>query len=350
MTEIWVFTVNNRATDIRRRAILFESVGFDGCFMSDSQNIRMECWVALTVAALATERLQIGTLVTNPITRHVAVTAGAAATLQEISNGRVVLGVGRGDSALAYLGYGPAPFERFQEFLARLQAYLRGETVAFEADQLFGLPRSQDLGYASTPDESRIVWLPTDRPKVPVNVVASGRRVLRLGARLADEVTLVLGADVGLLRQTMETLRQERADAGLDPTTLAISAMVPVGVNYDIDQARRDVSGSLGEVGRWMSLQHGQPDSLDQRAKADFDSVVGSYDMQGHGPGKRRAVTNDLSPEVIDRYAIAGPPDRVTARLLEIMDLGLKRIIVPPLRPLTDEVLPSLRQSAVSSR
>jgi 5,10-methylenetetrahydromethanopterin reductase len=313
--------------------------------MSDSQNIRMECWVALTVAALSTQRLQLGTYVTNPVTRHVAVTAGAAATLQEISDGRFVLGVGRGDSALANIGYGPAPLERFERFITRLQSYLRGDSVPFDVDQLFGLPRSADLGYASTPVESRIVWLPTERPKVPVNVVASGRRVLHLGARLADEVTLVIGADVALLQETMASLRRERADAGLDPETLGLSAMLPVSVNHDMDQARRDVSASLGEVGRWMSLQRGQPTGIDDRARADFDAVVRNYDMHGHGPGGRPAVTNELSPEVIDRYAIAGPPDLVTARLLELMNLGLERVILPPQPLLIDEVLPALRRS-----
>jgi 5,10-methylenetetrahydromethanopterin reductase len=349
VTEIWTATVNNTAADIRRHAEQFESVGFDGCFMSDSQNIRMECWVALTVAALATQRLQLGTYVTNPVTRHVAVTAGAAATLQEVSGGRLVLGVGRGDSALANIGYGPLPIDRFERFLMRLQAYLRGDAVAFDVDELPGLPRSADLGYASTPVDSRIVWLPTERPKVPVNVVASGRRVLHLGARLADEVTLVIGADVALLRNMIDSLRRGRADAGLDPQTLALSVMLPVSVNADIDQARRDVSASLGEVARWMSLQHGQPSGLHEQARADFDAVVCHYDMHGHGPGDRPAVTNKLAPEVIDRYAIAGPPDLVAARVLEIMNLGFARVILPPQPLIIEEVLPALRRS-VSSR
>jgi 5,10-methylenetetrahydromethanopterin reductase len=345
VTEFWTATVNNTAADIRRNAERFEAVGFDGVYMSDSQNIRMECWVALTVAALATERIQLGSLVTNPVTRHVAVTAGAAATLQEVSGGRFVLGVGRGDSALAYVGYGPAPIALFETFLARLQAYLRGDSVAFEVDQTLGLPKSADLGYASTPVESNIVWLPTGRPKVPVNVVASGRRVLHLGARLADEVTLVLGADISLLKQVIESLHLERAEAGLAPDSLAISAMLPVSVDRDIDQARRAASGALGEVGRWMSLQRGQPASLDERAKTDFDDVVRNYDMHGHGPGEHLAVTNQLSTEVIDRYAIAGPPDLATARLLEFGQLGLKRVILPPQPLLISEVLPELKRS-----
>src|SRR3954452_5249679 len=105
MTEIWAATTNNAMPDIRRQATEIEAAGFDGCYMSDSQNIRMECWVALTVAALATTKIKLGPYVTNPRPRHVAVTAGAAATLQEVSDGRVVVAVGRGDSALATIGY-----------------------------------------------------------------------------------------------------------------------------------------------------------------------------------------------------------------------------------------------------
>jgi hypothetical protein len=95
-----------------------------------------------------------------------------------------------------------------------------------------------------------------------------------------------------------------------------------------------------------MSLQRGQPAALDAHAKADFDAVVRNYDMHGHGPGDRAAVTNELSPDVIDRYALAGAPEVVTRRLLELMELGLKRLVLRPSALLVAEVLPALRASA----
>ncbi|MCL2582415.1 MAG: LLM class flavin-dependent oxidoreductase, partial [Streptosporangiales bacterium] len=97
-TEIWASAWNASAAEIEQQARLCEDAGFDGMFITDSQNLWLECWVALTVAAMTTSRLKLGTCVTNPVTRHPAVTADAAASLQEVSGGRVILGIGRGDS------------------------------------------------------------------------------------------------------------------------------------------------------------------------------------------------------------------------------------------------------------
>src|SRR3984957_19468119 len=95
--EFWLhgFAVPGRVAETARRA---EAWGFAGLLLADSQNLTADIWVELCLAAAATSRLRIGPGVTNPITRHIAVTAAAAATLQHESNGRVSLGVGQGDS------------------------------------------------------------------------------------------------------------------------------------------------------------------------------------------------------------------------------------------------------------
>jgi 5,10-methylenetetrahydromethanopterin reductase len=303
------------------------------------------------VAATCTTDLKLGTLVTNPVTRHVAVTAGAAATLQEVSNGRFVLGIGRGDSALANIGYGPAPLRQFETYLTRLQAYLRGDEVAFDLDELPGVPLASDLGYRDTPEASRIVWLPTARPKVPVNVIASGRRTLHLGSLLADEVTIVVGADVELLASTIAGLRAGRAEAGLDPDGLDISAMVPVVVDTDPDRAAKRIGMAVGEVGRWMSVQGGQPAGLDAASKEAFEQTIAAYNMNRHGPSStvgHAPVTNTLDAEVLDRHGIAGRPDDVVERVRSLLDLGLKRLIFQSSTVLLEsEVLPHLRSPSL---
>ncbi len=88
MTELWTWGWNATAGEIAEQAEQAEAAGFDGLFMTDSQNLWLECWVVLTVVAKATSRLKLGPGVTNPITRHPSVTANAAASLQEVSGGR----------------------------------------------------------------------------------------------------------------------------------------------------------------------------------------------------------------------------------------------------------------------
>jgi 5,10-methylenetetrahydromethanopterin reductase len=131
MTELWTMGagVPGHSGAMAERA---EAQGWDGLLMVDSQNLVGDCFIGLALAAHATSKLQLGTGVTNPWTRHPAVTASAIATVQAESGGRAVLGIGRGDSALAHLGLAPAPLATFREFLEHLQGYLRGEDVQLD--------------------------------------------------------------------------------------------------------------------------------------------------------------------------------------------------------------------------
>ncbi|MDQ3894787.1 MAG: LLM class flavin-dependent oxidoreductase [Actinomycetota bacterium] len=135
--------------------------------LADSQNLQAEVFVELAFAVRATERVKLGTGVTNPLTRHPAVTAAAAATLEAESGGRTVLGVGRGDSAVTFVGARPAPVAVLEEFVRRLQRYLRGEVVGSN-----GFP-------------SRLEWLPTTSPRLSSTSPrpASGRSRLPRGRR-----------------------------------------------------------------------------------------------------------------------------------------------------------------------
>src|ERR671911_2755 len=170
---------------VERAAVRAEVAGFDGLAVVDSQNLAGDPWVGLAVAARATEQLHLGTAVTNPVTRHPAVTAAAAVTLQVASVGRFVLGIGRGDSALAHLGRAPAPVATFERYLNVLQAYLRGDEIAFD-DLGFHeavAPPVDTLGLADAPAASRLHFVPPELPKVPVEVAATGPRVLAAAAR-----------------------------------------------------------------------------------------------------------------------------------------------------------------------
>ena len=113
----------------------YEDAGFDGLLFFDTQNLAPECLVSLAAAAKETTSLGLGTGVTNPMTRHAAVTASAFSTLQVISNGRAYLGIGRGDSALAHLSYSPASAGAFEDYLSDLKSYLSGEAVDFAPER-----------------------------------------------------------------------------------------------------------------------------------------------------------------------------------------------------------------------
>src|SRR3954454_23410391 len=137
-----------------RQAERAEASGWDGLLLVDSQNLAGDCYIGLALAAHATSTLRLATGVTNPFTRHPAVTAGAIATVQAESEGRAVLGIGRGDSALAHLGLAPAPAATFRTFLQQGQGDRRGEDV--QLDPSSSIDR---LGLAGQPATSRLHWL-----------------------------------------------------------------------------------------------------------------------------------------------------------------------------------------------
>ena len=114
--KIWMYGIP-MAGQTAERARWIEDSGGDGLGVADTQNLAGDPYSALSLAARSTTRIGLGTAVTNPITRHPAVTASAIMTVQVESAGRAVLGIGRGDSSLAYLGRKPASLAQFQAYL-----------------------------------------------------------------------------------------------------------------------------------------------------------------------------------------------------------------------------------------
>src|SRR5579863_2271206 len=104
--EFWRSSFVARTTSAEE-AQQVEAAGWDGQTFMDSQCLSGDPWVLMGAWAVATKRLKLALGVTNTLTRHPAVTAAAAAMVQAISGGRASLGIGRGDSALAHLGYAP---------------------------------------------------------------------------------------------------------------------------------------------------------------------------------------------------------------------------------------------------
>ena len=126
--EFWHFGVPSIGA-VEALAQKCEQLGFDGLTLTDSQNLSNETYITLALAARATSTLMIGPGVTNPLTRHAALTASAIATLQEVSEGRAMLGIGRGDSSLFNIGHKPVSPSVFQEYIETLQIYLNGGSL-----------------------------------------------------------------------------------------------------------------------------------------------------------------------------------------------------------------------------
>jgi 5,10-methylenetetrahydromethanopterin reductase len=312
-----------------RRAAAAEADGWSGIGVTDSQNLAGDAWVALTAMAGSTDHLELGTSVTNPVTRHPAVTASAAQSVAAIAGERVTVGIGRGDSALAHLGRAPAPVALFERYVAALRSFLRGASVSFD-DLGFSDATAPDvatLGLADTPDASRLVWRRADDPLVTVEVAATGPKVIAAAARTADRIVFALGAAPDRLAWGIETARAARREAGLDPDDIEFATYLNVVAHPDVSEARSMVAGSLTTFARF-SVMHGTPQGpLDDTQRDVMQRLHSKYDMKHHTLSDSDQA-QVLTPEFVDAYSIVGPAGRCVERLREIEGLGISKAIV----------------------
>jgi 5,10-methylenetetrahydromethanopterin reductase len=330
-----------------RQAERAQAAGFDGMVVVDSQNLSGDPYVALTIAAGVTDTLKLGTGVTNTSTRHPAATAAGILSVHIASGGRAALGIGRGDSALAHLGFAPAPVGELEAYIKVVRAYLRGESVPFEELTRFGHAGTKvlgSLGLADAPDDSRLHWLPSDLAPVPVEVAATGPKVLA-AARHADRVLLAVGA-------APERVAWARDLAGAPAT----GAFVNVVAHEDRTTAFELMRGGLSTFARFNTM-HGETNGpLSEDDRMMLKSLHQSYDMTKHTQ-TGSAQANVLTAEFAERFGIAGPPAYCVERLQALVELGIDKFVIvgPSLgsdpaaarvayETLSNEVLPALRR------
>jgi len=294
----------------------YEDAGLDGLLFFDTQNLAPECYVSLAAVAKETTILKLGTGVTNPRTRNAAITASAFATLQAVSGGRAYLGLGRGDSALAHIGYAPCPVPELEKYLSNLTVYLRGEEVPFAIDS-----NIHELELGDHPEASRIAWL-DEVPPVPIGIAATGPRVIKLAATRADRVDFMLGASAERVRWGMDIARQARESKGLGP--VSASAYINMVVHDDGEKAWRMAAGAITSQARFSAM-HGKINGpVSQKAEETLTSIHDSYNMKQHGQHDPGFITSEFAHE----FGIYGPPGYCVDRLNELVELGISRFIL----------------------
>jgi 5,10-methylenetetrahydromethanopterin reductase len=334
--DMWLQTVASPRRSASAAAEA-EEAGWDGLCVVDSQNVSGDAFVALAMAATTTERIGLATAVGNSVTRVAAVNASAAMSVDAISNGRMTLGIGRGDSALAHLGRAPGRVGHFQTHLRHVQAYLRGDDVPFSeidiADHI--APPVDEMELAAGPGASRIGWASKTRKKVPVEVAATGPRVIGIAATQAERVMFAVGADTERIAWGIEVARAARIDARLDPDDIAFGAYVNAVCHPDLDTARDLIKGAVSIFARF-SVMHGTTvGPVSAETEQSLQTLHDAYDMGSHSRNESQQAAT-LSPDFIDRFGIVGPPDRCIERFNELADLGLDKVVISAQFQLSD--------------
>ena len=291
------FTVE-RTLAITRQA---EAAGFDYGWLFDTHVLFREPYVQLALMAQATTTLRLGTCVTNPATREPSVTASSLAVLNEVSGGRMDLGIGRGDSARRVLGKSPTTMASLEEAIVAIKALVEGRAVEYEGREL------------------RLTW--TGARTLPVWAAGYGPMALAMAGRVADGIILQL-ADPDLIRWFVSQVREAAAAAGRDPASIKVQAAAPAHVG----------ARELGrERTRWFPalVSNHVVDLVNKYPREQLpDSLTGyisdrtGYDYLHHAEvGSSNAAF--VGDEVTDRFCILGDADEHVAKLRELADAGV---------------------------
>lgn len=286
-------------------AAALEAEGVDRIWLIDSQVSMKDMYVGLVVAALSTARIELGSGVTNVITRHPSVTANAIAAVAEVSSGRAILGLGAGDSAVHGIGKAPSKIDEMGAALEFFRAVLGGEEGTW-AGRRFALP------FPAKP--------------VKLYVAASQRRMCTLGGRLADGVILMGPAQPDVVRRQVEWVREGVKEAGASHH-VEVSFIATTSVSDDPHDAVEHVRAWATGQARLLADFAELPEGL-TRYRAELDAAKEAYTYREH-LSTYASHGRVISDELVRELAVAGPPADCAGRLTDLLACGVDSLIFP---------------------
>jgi len=288
---------------------LAEENGFGVGWTYDSHVLWQESIPLLALAAQATKTMKLGHFVTNPGTREPTVLASAYATLHDISNGRMVMGIGRGDSARRVIGQQPVKMAEFEASLRRIKDFMNGRKVDWNGKEL------------------ELTWA-LKEPQIPLYVAGYGPKALAVAGRVGDGVIIQL-ADPAIIEWIMATARASAEKEGRDPDALECIIGAPSKVSDDIAQAREEVRWFPAMVSNHVMdlVERYGYDSEIPSELTDFVKARKFYDYKDHsrvGAAHGEFVTD----EICDRFCVIGTAEDCTKKLRELEGIGVDQFNV----------------------
>jgi probable F420-dependent oxidoreductase len=284
---------------------LAEQLGYDDAWSSESSG--PDGVSPLAAIAVRTTRLRIGTAILPIAGRPPALAAMTAASLQELSNGRFVLGLGLSTRHVVERWLGQSrdrPLLRMREYLTVVRDLLDGQSVSFS-------------GSTAAIEGFRLRTPP--RPRVPVYVAALGPHACRLAGALADGVIFYLKTPAGV-KQAMEWVREGAADARRDPAALECVLTLPAAGGADALEGARASIASYARV----------PDYARSLRLQGFEGELDAI-AEGWAKGRERAV-EAVSPSMVESLVLPPGRQRGQAALDAFEAAGVETAVLLPSR------------------
>jgi len=317
-----------------------EALGYDDLWYA-SEKFYRDPWVGLTIAALHSSRLRLGTFIADPYTQHPALIAVAIATLAEVAPDRVVLLMGAGGAATRPLGFGRRkPAIAIREAVLLIRRLLRAEYVDFEGEVIhFSGGR---LSFETNPD-------------IPIFVASRGNLTLKMGGEVADGVMIATYATTDGLRHGLDRVRLGAGQVGRRLEDLEILTRVDVCIHPDrrvaLDAVRPMVARMMGSSYPDKSFVH----QMGLEIPAELEKILVKKD---HALTTQAAHL--VSDAIVEAYTWAGTAEDVAPRVAEIVRMGITSItflahpyddesgIMPTIKAFAEEVRPRVHEILAS--
>ncbi len=309
--------------EIHQRAQRAESLGYDGIFLGESHLSSIDSFQTLASCAMITKRLLLGIAVTNIVFRHPTVIAGAAASLNEISKGRAILGLGTGDGPVYSQGLKATPLKQFEEGVRLIRQLAQGQSANFPTGKI-------GLGF-------------TINKPAPIYVSAEGPKGLQLAGRCADGVILGTGFDLRVYEWAKQKIRDGATEAGRNESEIAIIAAGMLCVRDDGKEARKIVRNRIANRAHHnfrFTYETVPPEELDGVKK-----FMSGFDVMK--PMEERVDADLVNDYLVRRFSIAGTPQECIERIEELKAAGVEHLMLTPARTVYSETVEAFATTVI---
>ena len=306
-TSLWRES-SQRFVDLARH---YEDAGIDRFGVADWRYYP-DLYVHMTACLVATQRLQLESLVTDPFVRHPALTALAHATMDDLSCGRVVLGLGGGlEQPALWPAERAHPLDAVRDAVEICRRMFRGEEVTYR-------------GRVISVERAKLNFEPF-RPDLPILIAARGKRMIELAGEIADIVHLAaFFVNVTHRREELEHVGAGAARAGRAMRSLEIDVSIPCSVADDRDAARHAAKRPAAQGILWMAgAEKYSRQRADWRRPTEFNvpehviTTLAKWDFWTQ-PYLAPELADLITDDVLDQFAIAGTPEECAQRIREL--------------------------------
>ena len=317
------FCLHGSARTIREaveRAKRAEELGFEAIFFADSQMNNVDPFQALALCAVNTKKIRLSTAVTNIVYRDPTIIANSFATLNEVSEGRAIIGMGTGDGPVYSLARTATKLVDFEKGLRQIRDLLH--------DRGIDVPQSRERAGGN-------VKLKAGRRPVPIYISAEGPKTLAVAGRTCDGIILGTGFDKAV---TDWARRHVAAAAEQEGRSLENIDIMPAGmivVDEDGGLARRRVRSRMAN--RAHHNFRFTMETVPEGEAAGVKRFMDNFDISK--PIEERIDPSFVTDYLLERFTIAGTPAECIAKVKRLEADGIERILLTPPNAIYDQVM-----------